>query len=164
MSYWTLETKADIGICAFSDTLPNLFRELTIGMMSLLMPPEQARKLNQIPRNTAQWNSEINNSLSDYESLLLVWLEEVLYKLEVEGKFLVDSQFMIQPNGTTLTCQAQVSYVDGDLVNRDLEIKAVTSHELLIKNLRSEEVFISPDTAIPEMCGPAWIGNVIFDI
>lgn len=163
MSYWTLETKADIGICGFSNTLPNLFRELTIGMMNLLMSPAQARKLNQIPRNTAQWNSEINSS-SDYESLLLVWLEEVLYKLEVEGKFLVDSQFMIQPSGATLTCQAQVSYVDGDLVSRNLEIKAVTSHELLIKNLGPEEVFISPDTTIPELCGPAWVGNVIFDI
>jgi hypothetical protein len=49
-------------------------------------------------------------------------------------------------------------------VKRHLEIKAVTSHDLLVKNLISGEVFSPVDVTIPEMCGPAWVGNVIFDI
>ena len=164
MSYWTLETKADVGICGFSNTLPNLFKEVTMGMMSLLTSEEQALELNKLPRHTAQWNVEINSSVTDYESLLLVWLEEVLYRLEIKGKFLVDAQIMIQSDAESLTCQCQVSYVEEDLVTRHLEIKAVTSHDLLVKNLLSGEVFNSPDVTIPEMCGPAWVGNVIFDI
>ena len=164
MSYWTLETKADVGICGFSNTLPNLFKELTMGMMSLLTSEEQALELNKLPRYAGQWNVEINSSTTDYESLLLVWLEEVLYRLEVKGNFLVDAQIMIQPEAESLTCQSQVSYVEGDLVKRHLEIKAVTSHDLLVKNLISGEVFNSLDVTIPEMYGPAWVGNVIFDI
>ena len=57
MSFWTLETKADIGICGYANTLPNLFKELTIGMMNLLIPEHQTKLLNSIPRHTAQWNA-----------------------------------------------------------------------------------------------------------
>ena len=49
-------------------------------------------------------------------------------------------------------------------MKRHLEIKAVTSHDLLVRNLISGEVFNSIDVTIPEMYGPAWVGNVIFDI
>ena len=112
---------------------------------------EQALELNKLPRYTGQWNVEINSSTTDHESLLLVWLEEVLYRLEVKGKFLVDAQILIQPKAESLTCQSQVSYVEGDLVKRHLEIKAVTSHDLLVKNLISGEVFSPVDVTIPEM-------------
>ena len=164
MSFWTLETKADIGICGYSNSLPNLFKELTIGMMHLLIPEHQTKLLNSIPRHTAQWNATVNNSESDNELLILVWLEEVLYKLEVENKFLVDAQFLIKQNVGDLSCNAQVSWVDADLVLRDLEIKAVTSHELQISELVGGEVYVSQDSTIPELHGPAWVGNVIFDI
>ena len=164
MSFWTLETKADIGICGYSNSLPNLFKELTIGMMHLLIPEHQTKLLNSIPRHTAQWNATVNNSESDNELLILVWLEEVLYKLEVENKFLVDAQCLIKQNVGDLSCNAQVSWVDADLVLRDLEIKAVTSHELQISELVGGEVYVSQDSTIPELHGPAWVGNVIFDI
>ncbi|MED5307742.1 MAG: archease, partial [Candidatus Thermoplasmatota archaeon] len=84
MSFWTLETKADIGICGFSNSLPNLFKEISLGMLNLLIPEEQSKILHTFTRQTAQWNVEVNSSTNDYESLILVWLEEVLYKLEVE--------------------------------------------------------------------------------
>ena len=154
MSFWTLETKADIGICGYSNSLPNLFKELTIGMMHLLIPEHQTKLLNSIPRHTAQWNATVNNSESDNELLILVWLEEVLFKLEVENKFLVDAQLLIKQVAGDLSCNAQVSWVDADLVLRDLEIKAVTSHELQISELVSGEVYISPDITIPELHGP----------
>lgn len=164
MSFWTLETKADIGICGFSNTVENLFRELTLGMMHLLVSTDQAKKLDSIQRRTAQWNTNISNASHDYELLIIIWLEEVLYKLEVESKFLVDAQFMIKHEQDATHCRAQVSWVDADLVTRDVEIKAVTSHELSIAKLNANEVFTSNDVSIPELVGPAWVGTVIFDI
>ena len=67
MSFWTLETKADIGICGFSNTVENLFRELTLGMMHLLVSTDQAKKLDSIQRRTAQWNTNISYASLDYD-------------------------------------------------------------------------------------------------
>ena len=117
MSFWTQRQRPMLVFVDFPNTLPNLFKELTMGMMKLLTSEEQALELNKLPRYAGQWNVEINSSTTDHESLLLVWLEEVLYRLEVKGKFLVDAQIMIQPKAESLTCQSQVSYVEGDLVN-----------------------------------------------
>ena len=164
MSFWTLETKADVGICGYSNSLPNLFREISLGMMNLLIPDIEARNLNQKIRKTAQWNVELQNISDDYESLILLWLEEILYKLEIENKFLVDMQCKLLPRDNNLACESQVSYVDADEVNRHLEIKAVTSHELLLKLLAENESYLSGDETIPELVGPAWVGKVIFDI
>tara|TARA_B100000965_G_scaffold48465_1_gene35591 strand:- start:404 stop:898 length:495 start_codon:yes stop_codon:yes gene_type:complete len=164
MSFWTLETKADIGICGFSNSLPNLFKEISLGMLNLLIAEEQAKILHTFTRQTAQWNVEVTSSPNDYESLILVWLEEVLYKLEVENKFLVDAQCMIKELEGKLTCEVQVSWIDSDSVSKNLEIKAVTSHELMIVELSEGESYISDDETIPELVGPAWVGTVIFDI
>ena len=164
MSFWTLSTKADIGICGFANSLPNLFNELSLGMMNLLIPDHEVKNLNKYPRFTAVWRVEIESLHEDYESLILIWLEEVLYKLEIENKFLVDGQYMIREFDQKLICEVQVSFIDANLVGLNLEIKAVTSHELIIKKLFEGEVYLSIDETIPEFVGPAWIGNVIFDI
>ena len=84
---------------------------------------------------------EIETSHEDYESLILVWLEEILYKLEIDNRFYVDGQYMIRENKPKLICEVQVSYIDANLVDRNLEIKAVTSHESLIKELNQGETF-----------------------
>ena len=164
MSFWTLSTKADIGICGFANSLPNLFNELSLGMMNLLIAEDIARDLNKFQRHTAVWRVEIESLHEDYESLILIWLEEVLYKLEIENKFLVDGQYMIRKLEHKMICEVQVSYIDANLVERNLEIKAVTSHESLIKELNQGETFFPSDDTLPELVGPAWIGNVIFDI
>ena len=164
MSFWTLATKADIGICGFANSLPNLFYELSLGMMNLLISEQQAQKLNEFPRFTAEWRVELEASHEDYESLLMIWLEEALYRLEVEDKYLVDGQYMIRKFNKKLLCEVQVSYIDANLIERNLEIKAVTSHELVVKQLLEDEVYRSSDDTIPDLVGPAWVGNVIFDI
>jgi len=77
---------------------------------------------------------------------------------------LVDMQCKLLPRDNSLACESQVSYVDADEVNRHLEIKAVTSHELFLKFLAENESYLSGDETIPELVGPAWVGKVIFDI
>tara|TARA_B100000963_G_scaffold3903_6_gene3027 strand:+ start:2808 stop:3302 length:495 start_codon:yes stop_codon:yes gene_type:complete len=164
MSFWTLETKADIGICGYANTLENLFREMSLGMINLVISQQQANEINAITRHTAQWNVKIETTFDDFESLMLSWLEEVLYQLEVKEKFLVDAQFMLSRQESCILCNAQVSFVNANEVTRNLEIKAVTSHEFMIRELRPREIFRAKDSMIPELAGPAWVGQVIFDI
>lgn len=165
MSFWTRETTADIGLRVFSNNLSNLFKETAIGMQSLIISNQESLLLNQKIRHTSQWNVTFNitNEL-DYESLMIIWLEEVLYRLEVHGEFLVDAQCMIEVNEHEMFCQSQVSWVKSSEINKELEIKAVTSHEFLIQELKLGQSIVSNELDIPEMVGPGWICDVIFDI
>ena len=165
MSFWTRETTADIGLRVFSNNLSNLFKETALGMQSLIISNQESRLLNQKIRHTSQWNVtfSITNEL-DYESLMIIWLEEVLYRLEVHGEFLVDAQCMIEVNEHEMFCQSQVSWVKSSEINKELEIKAVTSHEFLIQELKLGQSVVSNELDIPEMVGPGWICDVIFDI
>ncbi len=165
MSFWTRETTADIGLRVFSNNLANLFKETALGMQSLIISNQESLLLNQKIRHTSQWNVTFNitNEL-DYESLMIIWLEEVLYRLEVHGEFLVDAQCMIEVNEHEMFCQSQVSWVKSSEINKELEIKAVTSHEFLIQELKLGQSIVSNELDIPEMVGPGWICDVIFDI
>ena len=165
MSSWTRETTADIGLRVFSNNLPNLFKEAAVGMQNLIISDSESRKLNQKIRYTSQWNVKISiNDELDYESLMILWLEEVLYRLEVHGEFLVDAQRMIDIKELEMSCQCQVSWVESAEVDREIEIKAVTSHEFLIQELNQGESYLCRDLNIPEIVGPGWICDVIFDI
>ena len=165
MSFWTRETTADIGLRVFSNNLSNLFKETAIGMQSLIISNQESLLLNQKIRHTSQLNVTFNitNEL-DYESLMIIWLEEVLYRLEVHGEFLVDAQCMIEVNEHEMFCQSQVSWIKSSEINKELEIKAVTSHEFLIQELKLGQSIVSNNLDIPEMVGPGWICDVIFDI
>jgi len=165
MSFWTRETTADIGLRVFSNNLSNLFKETAIGMQSLIISDHESRLLNQKIRHTSQWNVTFTTTNElDYESLMIIWLEEVLYRLEVHGEFLVDAQCKIELNEHEMFCQSQVSWVKSSDINRELEIKAVTSHEFLIQELKQGQSFVGSEQDIPEMVGPGWICDVIFDI
>jgi len=71
MSFWTLATKADIGICGYANSLPNLFKELSLGMMSLLIPHDAQKNLSRFPRKTAEWRGEIGFFFTPYELMAL---------------------------------------------------------------------------------------------
>ena len=43
----------------------------------------QTKLLNSIPRHTAQWNATVNNSESDNELLILVWLKKYYTNLKL---------------------------------------------------------------------------------
>lgn len=165
MSFWTRETTADIGLRVFSNSLANLFKETAIGMQSIVISNDANRLLSRKIRHTSQWNVSftLNDGL-DHESLMIIWLEEVLYRLEVHGEFLVDAQCMIDFDEHEMICQSQVSWIKSSEIKRELEIKAVTSHEFSIRELKQGQSFVGNEEDIPEMVGPGWICDVIFDI
>jgi len=157
MSWWILPTTADVGIRAFGATKESVIQEVTLGMQSILLSQKGEQDLSRLTRHTGEWSVDLANSL---DNTMVAWLEEVLYQGEVECRWLVDLQIQL----TNESLNAQVSFVDGDEVEREVEIKAVTRHELLLNEVPSGIEFpgVAPD--IPTFEGPGWVSQVIFDI
>ena len=155
MSYWQRPTTADIGIRAFGLNSNDLLRELTLGMQSIIISNEQ--DLNSKTRTARYW--EVNHD-GDLEILVLKWLDEVLFQLEVNDLFLVDCQPMIKEN----SIQAQVSTIPKSEVQFVLEIKAVTSHEFNFRKIAEKEIISSEWLEVPTFEGPGWYSDVVFDI
>ena len=126
MSFWVRPTTADIGIRAFGRNQNDLLREMTNGMQSIILEPNQ--DINSIPRKVARW--EVLHEGSK-DILVVKWLDEVVYRNEVYDEFLVDCQPMLKDG----IIEAQVSFVPKDSVNLELEIKAVTTHEFQFRKL-----------------------------
>ena len=166
MSHWPRPTTADIGLRAFSNSPNNLIAEATIGMQNILMSNDSNNKLNNHIRHNSQWNVSIDSDEHDlcYDMLLVNWLDEVLYRCEVHQQWLVDCQIMIEHSEGKLNLQAQVSWIDSKVITREIEIKAVTSHELLIEKVLSQQVITSEWPEVPTFEGPGWYCDVIFDI
>ena len=157
MSWWILPTTADIGLRAFAATPQGVFEEATLGMQSILLSEYGAKELPGLVRQTGQWRVEREG---DMDNTLVKWLEEVLYQAEVEGRWLVDLQVLLGDD----SLEAQVSYVVADDVEREVEIKAVTRHELIFHEVPPGVEFPGAEPDIPTFEGPGWVAQVIFDI
>ena len=155
LSYWVRPTTADIGIRAFGRNQHDLIKEMTLGMQSILIAPNQ--DLNAIIRKNARW--EVTHE-GDLEILVVKWLDEVLYRAEVNEEFLLECQ-PIMKEGMIV---AQVSYVPKEEVKLELEIKAVTTHEFCFRQVNAGENIASDWDEVPSFQGPGWYGDVVFDI
>ena len=157
MSWWIMPTTADVGIRAFAATKESAMQEVTLGMQSILLSDKGEKELAGQTRYTGEWSVDIANSL---DNTMVAWLEEVLYQGEVEGRWLVDLQIQL----TEESLNSQVSFVNADEVEREVEIKAVTRHELILFEVPADIEFpgVAPD--IPTFEGPGWVAQVIFDI
>lgn len=166
MSYWPRPTTADIGLRVFSNSPHNLMAEATLGMQNILMSEGSKNKINEHIRNNSQWNISIESDEDElcYDLLLINWLDEVLYRCEIHQQWLVDCQIIIEYSNGKLNLQAHVSWIDSKLVTREIEIKAVTSHQLLFEKVLSQQEIASEWPEVPSFQGPGWYCDVIFDI
>ncbi|GIR00888.1 MAG: hypothetical protein CM15mP9_5910 [Methanobacteriota archaeon] len=67
----------------------DLLKEMTLGMQSILLAPNQ--DLNSITRKTARW--EVSHE-GDMEILVVKWLDEVLYRCM---KFMTNFYLSVNP-------------------------------------------------------------------
>ena len=158
MSWWILPTTADIGIRAFSSSQEGTIAECAIGLQSIQMSDKSPDALNHLTRSTGVWTILLTNN--DLERGLVKFLDEVLYRGAVEDQWLVDLAVRVDRDSIT----AQVSWVNSDLVEREIEIKAVTLHELVLREIKSEETVPGLDPNIPTFEGPGWMAQVVLDI
>ena len=97
---------------------------------------------------------------NDLERGLVKFLEEVLYKGSIEDEWLVDLAVKIDVD----TISAHVSWVKSEFVNREIEVKAVTLHELVFKEINANEIVHGLEPNIPTFQGPGWMTQVVLDI
>jgi len=131
--------------------------EAALGLQSLqLSRPLQPKTLQSL--RTSVWEIEIPGG--DFERGLVRWLEEVLFCGHEEGKWLVESTVDIV--GEKIS--AEVSWADSDSVDLGIEVKAITMHELVLREISENEMVEGIDPDIPSFQGPGWMAQVILDI
>ena len=157
MSWWIMPTTADVGIRAFSSSINGVIREVTLGMQAILLSEFGAKVSSSLVCSSGEWSVKVSNS---NDNTMVSWLEEVLYQCEIEGRWLVDCQILLGDD----SLDAQVSYVDASKVEREVEIKAVTRHELILKEIYEDNEFEGILPNIPTFQGPGWVAQLIFDI
>jgi SHS2 domain-containing protein len=124
VSYELLEHPADIGFRARGATAAELFGNCARALVSIILDPAEIRPIEAI---------EIPAEGGDRESLLVNWLNEVLYF--VDGRRIALGEFEISRiDDTRVECTAR-----GEPRNRErhpsrLSVKAVTYHQLKIEH------------------------------
>lgn len=113
-----IEHTADWSLQVWGASMSELFVDAARGMYSLLQATPSARDIARA----------IDLSADDYESLLVAWLQELLYLTETDG-LVFDYFRMRDPSSTRL--QADVR--GGPAAHMEKVIKAVTYHELAIR-------------------------------
>ena len=158
MSWWILPTTADIGIRAFSSTAVGAITECALGLQSIQLEDKNPESLNHLTRFNGVWAVAINDN--DLERGLVKFLEEILYRGSVEDQWLVDLAVKIDEKSIS----AHVSWVKSDFVHREIEIKAVTLHELVFREINKGEIVTGVEPNIPTFEGPGWMAQVVLDI
>ncbi len=156
MSWWVLPTTADIGLRAFSDSAAGALREAALGMQEIQIAT--GATVSNLPIMESNWT--VDAPTKDYDRLLVKWLEEVLFMGQAEGEWLSDVSIEILDG----SIEATVTSIDSELVQRELEIKAVTMHEVALVEIGVGEVISGVEPDIPSFEGPGWMAQVVFDI
>jgi SHS2 domain-containing protein len=117
-----LEHPADIGFRAHGGTLPELFANAAVAMLSIACEPDAVAPRLEYPLAAAG---------ADWESLLVNWLSEVLYWFD--GKRIAFREFRIihlQPEAIRAVARGEPR--DAERHRSRLIVKAVTWHQLKV--------------------------------
>ena len=157
MSWWIMPTTADIGFRAFSDSPEGVLRESSIALQEIQLSEKGLEFLDGHIRNVSEWS--ISMPENDIERGLVRWLEEIIYQGSVEGRWLVEMESIIGEN----TIRSQVIWVDSQDVELEIEVKAVTMHDLMVREVKPDESVLG-DKGIPTFEGPGWMAQVVLDV
>ncbi len=116
-----LEHPADIGFRARGRTIPELFAACAEALLSIFLDPSRAQA-RQI------WQISVQGS--DLESLLVNWLNEVLYYVDAKRVIFARTKIQIENNQLNATCHGET--LDFARHPSRVLVKAVTYHQLRI--------------------------------
>ena len=157
MSWGIMPTTADIGFRVFSDSPTGILRESALALQGIQLSDRGMEYLDGHIRHVAEWSIPFGSS--DIERTLVRWLEEVLFNSYVEDKWLVESEFSLDED----YLRAQVLWVDSRDVELEIEVKAVTLHDLVVRQVAMGEV-VDGVEGVPSFEGPGWMAQVVLDI
>ena len=114
---------ADFGLVAQGRDLKEAFANVAYGMLSLLIDPEEVRRERSYP---------LEVKASDRESLLVAWLNEILYLFDTEG-FLARDFSILELDEGHLKAEVWGEPIDPDRHHFKGYVKAATYHQLEVK-------------------------------
>lgn len=135
--YELLDHTADIGIIVFGRDLPEAFSTAAFAMFDILTNIEEIKEIGKF---------DIQVSASNIEELLVIWLDELLYRYETER--LIFRRFAINSiNDRNLSATVFGEKVNPARHEIRTEIKNVTYHQLKVEKIDD-----------------GWKAQVIFDV
>jgi SHS2 domain-containing protein len=164
VSSWLWPTTADIGLRVFAAQFEGLFVEAAHGVQNYLMSSQSYEAANNEVRHSGEWRVTSQHAPFDPSFLFIAWIEEVLYRNEVHQEWLVDSMVRVEETEHGLVLVAHVQWINGNAIEREIEIKAVTTHELRVAEVGKGETILSKWADVPSFDGPGWYADVVFDI
>jgi SHS2 domain-containing protein len=118
-----IEVTADEGIHAWAPDLPGLFRAAAMGLWSLMVEPEAVRPVETVP---------VEVEASDRETLLVAWLNELLYLHEVKT-FAAAGVHVREVTENRLRAEVRGERLDPARHRLVGHVKAVTYHGLRVE-------------------------------
>lgn len=126
-----LEHTADVGFEAFGRTREEAFANAARALEDLIVPLESVR-----PREEAAISAEG----PDDASLLVNWLNELLYRFDVEGRLFSEFEVRLAENSAAgrlaLTARARGEVFDPSRHEVKVQVKAITYHQILFEETR----------------------------
>ena len=141
----------------YSPIVQQAYLENQLALQGIQLSDRGMEYLDGHIRHVAEWSIPFGSS--DIERTLVRWLEEVLFNSYVEDKWLVESEFSLDED----YLRAQVLWVDSRDVELEIEVKAVTLHDLVVRQVAMGEVVDGVD-GVPSFEGPGWMAQVVLDI
>ena len=135
-SFQFIDHTADAGILVKAETLEGMFETAALGFSELITRVDSLNCLIQ---------RQFRLQEDDIETLLVSWLQELLYLLDTEG--LIFGRFQVNLKALALEATAWGEVFDPEIHTMKTEIKAVTYHLL--------------EVVEADQC---WKAQVIFDI
>ncbi len=120
-----LEHTADVGIAATGDSLAEAFSWLAEGMFSLIVDPHTVR-----PREVRSFSVESH----DRESLVVDWLNELIYQYEATGFLVKESRVTLTAGDSRLEAQCWGETADQARHHILMVVKAATYHSLAVSH------------------------------
>lgn len=121
-SYRLLEHTADMGIEAQGESLADLFEQAALGLLDILGTGQVASREERL----------VEVAGYDVEEVLVNWLNELLYLLEVRD--FLPAAFIIDSAGRQgLTARVRGEVYDPAVHPLEREVKAVTYHQLQVE-------------------------------
>ena len=121
--YEIIDHTADIGIKAYGRDVKELFQNAAYGMFDIIADLEGIKPSIFI---------KIKKSSSNFEELLINWLDELLYNFYTKG--IIFSKFDIKKlEPTGIEAEAHGKHIGDNRSRLKTEIKAVTYHGLKIE-------------------------------
>ena len=118
-----LNHTADVGIIAYGADLRQAFANAAKGLFSLITELDDVEEVT---------HRDVGLTASDEESLLVEWLNELVYQFDTEG-ILFKRFDIIQLNSTHLKARSYGEKIDSSRHKLKIGVKAATYHMLKVE-------------------------------